>query len=235
MWWWVGGFTALLLLLVMVSYIQITFHLMRKGKDDMLRYDIKALLGLVRFRVEVPVVIFKGLDKGIDYKSEAILKNTDQLMAEHGEQMDKTKLFQYMSSARKLIQHVHQFKIWMYQTMSYIKCEKFRWNTELGSGDCPATAVLAGSVWGLKASIIGFISTKIKLQAEPELSVSPQYNQTAFSTEMFSVLKIRLAHALWANVNLLCRIMKVKGGFKTWARFAASIFKAWRKKKMNHP
>lgn len=231
MWWWVIGVIIIIWIVILFSYVQLTTYLMRKGKDDLLQLDVKAIFGLVRFKIEVPVIIFKGLNEGLDYKAEAVLTNLKNPVGNYNEALDQPKIKGHFQKARELYNHVDNFPSWMNNILSHLQCVKLRWYTNLGIGDCASTAMLSGSLWGVKSSLIGFASTKISLQTMPELAVNPQYNQSIFATEMQSVLKMRLFYLLWGSLNLFYRIFKVKGGLKIWARFLSEQYKLWRNKK----
>jgi hypothetical protein len=66
--------------------------------------------------------------------------------------------------------------------------------------------------------MMGFLFRFIKLDVRPEINVSPQYNKTEFSTQMLFILHIRMYYVASAGIHLLYRILKVKGGLKTWQR-----------------
>lgn len=230
MWWVIGGI-AVLLVIVMFSHIQMTFFLTRKGKNDFFQYKVKALLGIIRYKVNVPVVIFKGIREGIEYKTDAGVDNLDQHENRSIEQLDKSKVAAYSNQVQELSHHVHHFSTWLNRTLSHIKCDILKWKTEVGVNDCAVTAVITGMIWGLKSTLIGFVSSKISLQTKPVLAVIPQYNKTNFGMDLFLTLRIRHYHALWAILSLFYRIIKVKGGLHVWGRQVVKSLQIRKRKK----
>lgn len=207
---------TLLCIIVMISHIQVKFYFKKDQANDKIAYHIKALLGIIRLQFEVPVVKFKGVnDSNMDNTKTSKAKN----------------FFRHFQNLRT---HVYGFSDWYTKALSKIKCIELSWNTKVGIGDAPVTAITTGLIWALKTTLLGFIFRKITLRTKLVLDVTPCYHQKHFTTELVSELKVRHFFALLTVLELLIRIMKIKGGLKMWIYTVYHLFLVWRNKKKQH-
>lgn len=233
MWVW-GAITVTvvsIIVLIMLSYIKVTVQFKRKGSDDIITYDIRALLGLIRYRVKVPIIQFKGFKQGIDLTAEMIKPSSNQKTGNFDEMFDVDKIKQYVRRFQLLKDHFDGFGAWLHQVITYIHCDQLDWKTRVGIGDAAGTAIATGSVWSVKSTLVGFLCSKIKLKTDPALIVAPQYNKIIFATEGVGVFKMRHCHALKVNISFVYRILKVKGGVRAWYRFLKDMRRSWNLRK----
>jgi hypothetical protein len=109
----------------------------------------------------------------------------------------------------------------MKDTAGHLECTQFRWQTRIGLGDAPETAITTGIVWGLKSSLLGLTLPHIDLKTKPFVQVAPQYNSQHFSTDLLCKLQIRVFYLVQAAFRLLPRIWKAKGSWKSWQHILA--------------
>ncbi|HEY0827376.1 MAG TPA: DUF2953 domain-containing protein [Bacilli bacterium] len=224
MWFWIALVIAVLGLVVVVnSFIVVRFFFTRDHQDETLLIDGKALFGLIRYRYKMPYFIFKGMEEGILVQSEVINRNDNELKAVGQEKINKHKVLEIYYKTRRLITHVFGFTQWLTQTMCHLRCTKLQWKTNVGTGDAAETAVTIGLVWGLKSSLMSVALKYMCFDVKPMLAVNPQYTKAHFSTELACVVKIKLGFAMLSGMMLIYRILRVKGGMKTWQNI---LFKA---------
>ncbi|NHN28769.1 DUF2953 domain-containing protein [Paenibacillus agricola] len=218
MWIWITGTVVVIIVIVLSSSIKIRLTLIREDKDDEISFDARFLFGLLRKRIAIPSIQFNNLIDGVKLESEYIDANEKQLISAKEEQITTKTIKESFDNALSLFKGCFRLHEWLVDTISHVRCTQFRWRTQVGIGDAPETALATGMIWGLKSTMLGFLTRFIKLDVRPEIQVLPRYNESKFSTDVLVVLQIRMVHIAIAGCQLLYRIVKVKGGLRTWRR-----------------
>lgn len=188
------------------------------GQNDQVTIDIHALFGLLRRRYTVPMIKFKGLMKGLMLHAEKVNRNQGVVLNQASEMITIDKVQEYYRNVQNLIAHFVDFNEWMSKTLHRIKFTKLNWTTYIGFGDAAETAIATGLVWSLKTSLLGYIARFIRLKTVPSLAVHPSYNQPQLTTEIVGEAKIRMGYVFVAGFMFLVRILRAKGGFRTWQK-----------------
>ncbi len=214
---------VLMLVLACVSFVHVHISFSRLEHDDRLVVSIKGLYGLVRYRIVVPVIQFKNVSEGIRVERKVEHESSASADSKKANKITAETISDFYHYGKDIVKHTLDLLGWLRDVMKRVRCTEFRWDSHIGVGDAPETAITTGVVWGLKSSILSIIFSHIQLEAKPYVSVNPLYNQTQFSTELQCIAKIRLGYAIKAGWHLLMRVMKVKGGLRTWQNI---LFKA---------
>lgn len=220
---WVYAAAAALIVVAVAlwySSIQLSVYFSRVESDDRFELSIRALYGLVRRKVNVPVIQFEGLLNGVTIKQKTGGFGADP---DAKERYDFERIRDMFRDFRILAENADDLQRWTRRLLARIRCTEMRWQTRIGIGDAAATAVVTGILWGLQSSALGFVARYFDWRAKPELNVQPQYNRVMFNTELKCIAKIRLGNAIGAAIRLLLGILKVKGGIRTWQNI---LFKA---------
>lgn len=218
MWIWIGLVIAFIVLAISacVSDIEIHFHFNKIQKDDNIAVKIRMLYGLIKLRYDIRQIKYKGLDLGFFLKKS----RKDNVLVGHESQdklqIDWDKVQTFLENAQILLRHTEDLTRWIKNTLIRFRCNYLVWSTQIGFNDAADTAVASGFIWSGKGLLVGGLSHLIKLQKMPELSVQPHFNSPQFSTELRCIAKIRFGYAIFAGVILLVRVVKVKGGLKSW-------------------
>ncbi|MCS7464629.1 DUF2953 domain-containing protein [Paenibacillus doosanensis] len=222
-WPWIAGAAVVLLIIFVSSSIQLRFTIMRMEQDDEIILDVHTMYGLVKRKLAIPVIKFLNMEEGVKLKTEVVDKMNEQLKQDGKENITSKKVREAFENMQILLANCFQFHHWLRSTMSHLRCTRLHWKTNVGVGDAAETAMTAGMVWGLKSSLLGFLFRYIQLETRPVIQVVPQYNKVMLASEIQFLAKIRVFYVLLAMLRLLSRILKVKGGFRTWRRV---LFKA---------
>jgi hypothetical protein len=215
-WLWVFIIFLLIVLTILIlSYVQGEVHFSRAVEQDYMELEIKAIWGvkLIRF---FPMFKIKDFSKRIPFTSEKskTTPKTDHVTKPGA----KGKMKDRFQKAKLLMQNtVHGYE-WLKHTLSRIECTKLNWITRVGMGDATHTAIITGAVWGMKTSTLGFIMHLVQVKSKPLIHVVPHYNQVKFLTDLNSAVGIRIIYIVWAGIELVWRVMKIKGGLRTWQR-----------------
>ncbi|CAM4502987.1 hypothetical protein FHS16_004518 [Paenibacillus endophyticus] len=215
-------FFLLILIMVLSSQVVIKGHLQRIGHNDDAEVNIKALFGIIRYTLKVPIIQFTGTS--VQLKEEVSKTSAGiNTWKEFNKDIDADKVVSGIDKLKHLLEMTRNLTGWARKTLTKVRLLEWKWHTSVGTGDAMWTAMSTGLVWSVKTSIIGLISQMVKLQAEPQMKVQPIYQRTAFTTEWSCIAQIRFGYAILAGLQLLVRMRKMKGGVKAWQNI---LFKA---------
>lgn len=219
LWLWITMLAlAILLPIVTLSYIYYEIQYSRAEQNDRLTVEIKALFGLVRYRLEVPVIRFTDFTEGIMLGSKIINETSSQQVREDRKRINKERIIEYYHKGKLMLEKTTDLLGWVKKTLKHVECTRLSWTTQVGVGDAPQTAITTGMVWGIKSSVLGYALKYFKRYAKPQVMVIPLYNKNQLFMDFNSITRIRLFYAVLAGIRLLIQIMKVRGGLRAWYR-----------------
>lgn len=208
---------AVFFMVLLLSRVHFEAAVSRIQNYDRLTMEFRALFGLVKYRWHVPLIDFVNLSDGLFVKKnssmDAVAK-VDEIISEF--QLNRERIIAYYERFRLLLRNVSNLTDWLKDTMRHLECTQLQWQTRIGVGDAPETAITTGIVWSLKSSLVGFMVKSIVMKTKPVLQVFPQYNRLHFSSEFISKTQIRIFYIVVAGFRLLPRIWKAKGSWKSW-------------------
>lgn len=207
----------LLFLLVLASSIHFHFRLCRLGKDDRIEFDIKAVFGLVKFHYELPKLVYESIEQGIKVKLEKSGIAPVKLDSDKEGQIDKESVTEWLRSIRTAVKATRGLRAWLIDTLSHVRITKLDWSTDFSLGDAADTATAAGALWGMKWTLVGWMSRFVRLKRSPRLFVAPVFrDEMSFATEAVCTGKLSAGFAFYAGLLLLRRASRVEGGLARW-------------------
>lgn len=219
LWLWISLAFVIMMTIVLWSDVEVVgIHTYRATHRDV-RYEVKALFGMIKWKIAIPVFKFEGIEKGFELDAEV---NASKVK----EQVTWTKLKRWYSLSKLLTSHVDDFYAWFKACLARVRCTEFRWQTELGTGDAASGAFLSGMAWSMKSTAAGVICNALSLQTEPQMNVVVRFNDTTFSTQLDVKVKVRHVELVRASWTLFIRICKIKGGLKVWWKNLLTLFRS---------
>lgn len=215
----------ILLVAVIMSNITITLWYSKHNKDDKAVLDVKMLYGIVKMHYEMPSLVFANMKKGfmLRLESKNSFRNGQTVGKAH---INKRRLDHWADEVRIMLQSTASLKEWFYRTMQHVNIMRLDWSTNLSTGDAAWTAIATGTVWGLKTTLVGWLSFKVRMRNNPRLFVVPVFkDEPQFATELSCVARISCGYALYAGIMLMARILKVPGGPIHWFRLAKQVLR----------
>ncbi|KTD87123.1 DUF2953 domain-containing protein [Paenibacillus etheri] len=213
------GLLVLAMVLVLSSSIDFRIRCYKHGKNDLLELDVTTLFGLIKLHYELPRLVFKGLEQGVIGKFKetgTAIKGVDTVKEE---QFDKERIEHWRDNIQLAVKSTRGLKKWFKETVSHVKISKLDWSTDFSLGDAADTAIASGAVWGLKWSIVGFISQWVKLKHNPRVFVKPVFqDEHSFSMEFVCEGKMSVSYAVYASLQLLLRVLRETGGISNWRK-----------------
>jgi hypothetical protein len=190
------------------SRVRIEISYKREEGNDKGEVKVIGLGGLFRYRINIPSVDFKSVDKGV--KVEKSAKTTAMPVEEKGTFITMEKIDLLYTKYEELLHSVSHLQENLRWFMARITCETWTWRTTVGTGDAAEAGVLTGIVWAVKANVLGFISHYIAWSDSPYLEVVPQFQQVVFHTYYEGVFSFRLGNVIRFAIRLWIRFRKDK-------------------------
>lgn len=217
-----GLFFLFLLALIMASPVVIKGQVKRSGKNDDAELFVKALYGIIKYRIKIPIVQFTG--SSVELKEQVSMSGAGiNTWKQFNDDIDAERVVSTLDKLKQILELTRNLTGLMKQTLTKVRLTEWNWSTTVGTGDAMWTAMATGLVWSVQTSILGVLSQMVKLHAEPKMNVQPIYQHPAFTTELVCIAQIRFGYAILAGLQLLVRMKKWKGGVKAWQNI---LFKA---------
>lgn len=221
MWIWLGGLLILLLIVIVVVILcsKITFYLTvkKKNQDDTIHLKVSLLFGMINLDYQIPVIMLKNLQEGIRIEQD-YMDNLPIGQSKSSEQgINKEKVERWWDEFKQLVKATKGLKRWLVTTLRRVRVTRLDWSTNVALPDAAHTATLTGALWGVKSTLVGWLSYHLSLRQRPKLFVVPVFGSPPFfSTELLCIAEIRCGYAIYAGLVLIVRVLKVKGGVKKW-------------------
>jgi hypothetical protein len=206
---------AIIVYTVLISNVKVRLKYIRSEADDEAVLTVIALYGLVYLHYRVPTVKLKGMFHGVHFRVEKPETGGETALEE---MLSRKEMMRYYKHFKVLVRYMANYREWLSDTLSHFCVSKVRWRTKIGAGDAPETAVATGIAWSVKSSVLAQFLRFFRLDARPEIAVDPDFNHMSFRTEAELHMHVRAYRLLVSVVMLLLRILREKGGLKTWVR-----------------
>ncbi len=89
----------------------------------------------------------------------------------------------------------------------YLVIERLDWNSGIGLNDAMYTAISSGGLWAIKGMLVGFLSSKSRLQ-DINLQVEPDFNGEKVVSHLNCILKMRIVHIILITSYFLVLIVR---------------------------
>jgi hypothetical protein len=216
-WLWVVTFLVIVMVWVGLSHLHIHIYFSRVKDNDHFFVHLKLLGGLISYKMDVPILEYRGVCSGIVFRMKSIMRIPKKEMQQKQKQeLTPERISDMYHWGKRLLAHVKEFTTWFHHMLTHVKCTELRWDTRLGIGDAAETALATGMLWAVKSTLFGYIFQYVHLETKPKISIQPRYNHPEFSTEFSCHANIRIGFLFYSMLALVWRIMKSKGGLKTW-------------------
>lgn len=187
---------------MLFTKLKVSIHYKHVSDDDSFKIVFRALFGLIKYKMDVPLIKIDDDSPTAVIKSKVKTGQAEETKKEESTQISAENLLNSIKDVQTLLNHVVSLHKIIQHFLKKVKVTQFEWKTMIGTGDAASTGMISGAVWAVKGSIIGIISHYCQLHAKPELMVQPHF-QFAVSQTMFTcMLQFRIGHAMIAGIKL---------------------------------
>nr|WP_251035513.1 DUF2953 domain-containing protein [Paenibacillus sp. ISL-20] len=209
-----------LLVVVLSSKVTIKLDVVLRKDEYKLLAEIKMIFGLITRKYTVPFHLANG---GIEFKKETVPVEQGIPLRSKEQEDSSSRTIRYRDYAR-VLWSTKGFKKWTRQTMAAVHLMDVRWSTRIALEHAADTAVATGLLHGIKHTLLGWMSYRLIMEEMPQIDVVPIFNgPPQISTELNCIAKISCGKAMYAGLVLIVRVLKVKGGIRSWQN---TLFKA---------
>ncbi len=200
---WMILWTALILFILffsMLVFVTIRIKIMYKHDEDDDLLEIRLYLAFIK------VYTYKAPLIKIDEETAAIVLKEKHKSTTHKKKrqiITVQKMIKNIESFRDMLQKIFDFYGIMRRFLAKVSISDFKWHTEIGVGEAAHSAQLAGFIWGLKGSCIGFLSRYVKIKQLPSLNVQPDFQHLRSRIFLSCMISFRAGHAIIAGFMLL--------------------------------
>lgn len=199
--WIVTIFLLLLLMCFLSLFLKLTIVIRYKHKedDDRLTITFRTLFGILSYRVDVPVI-------RVAENAPAIV--TEQKITKQTTTKEKTKhytiedLLNQLHNFKELVTHIVNLHTIIRSFFKKVVVKRFNWHSMIGIGDAAHTGILTGAFWTVKGGLIGLIGHLMRMENQPELSITPNFQQMVSQTYLECMFQFRIGHAMLAGLKL---------------------------------
>ncbi|UII57977.1 DUF2953 domain-containing protein [Cytobacillus spongiae] len=205
-WLLVVGIVLLVLLFILVlSKLKISVDYFHGQDNDHLHIVFKIWFGLIRYKIDVPVI---KVDE--DSPSIVVKEETETEAGTEGTTKKKDtkkftpeELLKSFSDMNQLLKHVIGLHRIIRSFLGKVQITELEWHSVIGIGDAAYTGMLTGAFWAVKGSIIGALSHYMKLKKSPKLSITPHFQLPISQTRLTCMIQFRIGHAMLAGIKLV--------------------------------
>lgn len=222
MWKWIGIAIIVIILFVLtvlLSRIRWKLDIAKHDDDDRAHLEIRFLYGLIKINYDIPAILISSLQKGILFRLDRN-KNIHKTDASvDSGNIDTEKIKRFVHDVRVLLKGTKALNRWLRYTLAHVTMSKMEWSTNISLADAAYTATSTGILWGLKTTLIGFVSSFVRMNCTPKLFVVPYWaNRLRFTTTLTCEGEVSLGYLFFSLLTLAYRIWRVPGGPKAWKR-----------------
>ncbi|MGG0719791.1 DUF2953 domain-containing protein [Robertmurraya massiliosenegalensis] len=198
----------LLKLIVIIDY----YH---NKDDDRFKITFKTFFGLIKYKINVPVI------KIAEDSPEIVVKEKIETGAQEKDKKQDTKKFsakdilQSIQDMDQFVKHVVGLHHIIRSFLKKVTMANLEWRTTIGISDAAYTGMLTGVFWTVKGSLVGLLTSLLKVKTLPNLMVTPDFNRTVNETSFRCMIHFRIGHAIFAGIKLLKFWKGGKPHFKT--------------------
>ncbi|WNB93142.1 DUF2953 domain-containing protein [Bacillus sp. NEB1478] len=211
---WILFFVAVLLLftiLLMLSTLHIELQFVHRNDNSDVQITLR-MYRFLRYTLKIPLIQFDAKDHAVKIKEEK--------KASLGTEKKKKKRITFRQfknqykSFRGMLIHVQNFYHIIRHFLSKMKVENIAWHSAVGLGEASASAIAAGSLWGIKGVVLQLINTFFILKGNPSVSVVPVFQGMHSETRFSCMVSFKIGHA----IVVMLKIMKAWRGTKNPSR-----------------
>lgn len=203
-WILIGCFVLLALIIVIIfTKLKVSINYSHFKDNDSLIIEFRALFGLIKYKLNVPLIKIDDDSPTIVVKSKAQSGNEDNTKNKSTKQISAEDVLNKLKDFKTILEHVVQFHRIIRHFLRKVKITKFEWKTKIGTGDAAHTGMLTGAAWTLKGSILALISHYFRLQENPNIFVEPHFQMAVIQTSFRCMFQFRIGHAILAGIKFV--------------------------------
>ena len=193
------GILLLLILLILLSKLSLKVTFLYSEMEKQCLFQVK--IWMIRYTFDVLERI------------ETQQKKTEQKI----EKAEKdggieNKIMAQLDSIGELIKKLQEIHTIIKDFLKKVKINKWRWHSQIGTGDAASTGIVTGYAWGTKGMAAGILGQYTHVIDIPEFEITPVFQGKGFASRCELTASFRIYRAVVTGVKLLWFMRKQRSG-----------------------
>lgn len=208
---------VLLLLFLLIIFLKLKVFIdFYHGQDnDHLKVKFKALFGLIQYKLEVPIIQIDDDTPTIVMKTKKEPGKSEQEKDEKTSKFSPREIIDSFKDFETLLMHVFGLHKIIRNFLKKVTIKDIKWDSVIGVGDAAYTGMISGAGWAAKGSIIGVLSSYMRMTNLPQITVTPHFQMPISQTKFTCMIQFRIGHAMLAGIKLIKFWKGGRPNFKT--------------------
>ncbi|PEY42404.1 Yvgn And cofactor Nadph [Bacillus cereus] len=193
------GILLLLILLILLSKISLKVTFLYSEIEKQCLFQVK--IWMIRYTFDV----LERMEKQQKKTEQKIEKAENDGGIEN-------KIMAQLDSIGELIKKLQEIHTIIKGFLKKVKINKWRWHSQIGTGDAASTGIVTGYAWGIKGMTAGALGQYTHVIDVPEFEITPVFQGKGFASRCELTASFRIYRAVVIGVKLLMFMRKQRSG-----------------------
>lgn len=194
------GILLLLFILLWITTLHISLYFVHRNDNSDIRITLR-MYKFIKYTLDVPLIQVDAKDHSIKIREEK--------QAAMGKTKEKKKKISFMQlkqqyrTYQKTLGHIQHFYRIISEFLKKIKVSKVEWHSAVGLGEAASSAIAAGTVWGVKGTVLQFLNHFFRVEGNPKVSVVPVFQGMHSETRFSCMFSLKIGQAIVVMLKLV--------------------------------
>ncbi|WP_410984147.1 DUF2953 domain-containing protein [Bacillus cereus] len=190
--WLVIGIVVLLLLvlLILLSKLSLKVTFLYSEMEKQCLFQVK--IWMIRYTFDI-------LER-IEKQQKKIGQKIEKAEEDGG---IENKIMAQLDSIGELIKKLQEIHTIIKDFLKKVKINRWKWHSQIGTGDAASTGIVTGYAWGTKGMVAGVLGQYTHVIDIPEFEITPVFQGKGFASKGELTASFRIYRATVAGVKIL--------------------------------
>ncbi|MCU5109476.1 DUF2953 domain-containing protein [Bacillus cereus] len=191
--WLVIGIVLLLFLLLSKISLKVSFLYSEMEKQCLLQVKI--------WRIRYTFDVLERIEKQKKKTGQKIEKAEEEGGIEN-------KVMAQLDSIGEIVKKLQEIHSKIKKFLKRVKINKWRWYSQIGTGDAASTGIVTGFAWSTKGMVVGIVGEYMHIIDIPVLEITPMFQGKGFASKCELTASFRIYRSIIAALMLLIFMRK---------------------------
>ncbi|MCU4759482.1 DUF2953 domain-containing protein [Bacillus cereus] len=191
--WLVIGIVLLLFLLLSKISLKVSFLYSEMEKQCLLQVKI--------WRIRYTFDVLERIEKQKKKTGQKIEKAEEEGGIEN-------KVMAQLDSIGEIVKKLQEIHSKIKKFLKRVKINKWRWYSQIGTGDAASTGIVTGFAWSTKGMVVGIVGEYMHIIDIPVLEITPVFQGKGFASKCELTASFRIYRSIIAALMLLIFMRK---------------------------
>ncbi|MDF2022062.1 MULTISPECIES: DUF2953 domain-containing protein [unclassified Bacillus (in: firmicutes)] len=191
--WLVIGIALLLFLLLSKISLKVSFLYSEMEKQCLLQVKI--------WRIRYTFDVLERIEKQKKKTGQKIEKAEEEGGIEN-------KVMAQLDSIGEIVKKLQEIHSKIKKFLKRVKINKWRWYSQIGTGDAASTGIVTGFAWSTKGMVVGIVGEYMHIIDIPVLEITPVFQGKGFASKCELTASFRIYRSIIAALMLLIFMRK---------------------------